>query len=107
MTTPFVSWMEALTPGNPVAQIANVHTTFNIVTTLILLPFGNVMARIATQILPDSKKRRRWRLQTQVHHTVESNYAIGSSAVALHRFGMKSRECAIWYRRILQKHMMF
>ncbi len=33
--------METLT-GNPVAQIANVHTTFNIVTTLILLPFGGL-----------------------------------------------------------------
>ena len=52
MVTPFVSWMEALTPGNTVAQIANVHTTFNIVTTLILLPFGNYMALAATKILP-------------------------------------------------------
>ena len=30
LVTPFVSWMEALTPGNPVSQIANVHTVFNL-----------------------------------------------------------------------------
>ncbi len=50
--TPFVSFMEGLAPGNPVQQIANVHTTFNIVTTLLLLPFGNLMAKAATKILP-------------------------------------------------------
>ena len=83
MVTPFVSWMEALTPGNPVAQIANVHTTFNIVTTLILLPFGNVMARIATQILPDSKKEDDEDYRLKYITRFESNYAIGSSAVAL------------------------
>ena len=69
--------------GNPVAQIANVHTTFNIVTTLILLPFGNVMARIATQILPDSKKEDDGDYRLKYITRFESNYAIGSSAVAL------------------------
>ena len=34
---PFVDWMVAFTE-NPAAQIANTHTTFNIVTSLILLP---------------------------------------------------------------------
>ena len=38
------------------AQIANAHTVFNIVTTLLLLPFGTHMANIAVRILPDSKK---------------------------------------------------
>ena len=64
MTTPFVSWMEALTPGNPVAQIANVHTTFN-------------------QILPDSKKEDDGDYRLKYITRFESNYAIGSSAVAL------------------------
>jgi len=50
--TPFTSFMESLT-ANPKAQIANVHTVFNITTTLILLPFGNVLVRIAQKILPD------------------------------------------------------
>ena len=53
MATPFTSFMEGLTPGNPVAQIANVHTVFNIVTTLLLLPFAGLMAQIATKILPN------------------------------------------------------
>ena len=58
MATPFVLWMEGLTPGNTVAQIANVHTVFNIVTTLLLLPFGNLMAKAATKILPGSDEEQ-------------------------------------------------
>jgi phosphate:Na+ symporter len=37
-TLPFVSWVESLSPGDVVKQIANAHTIFNIVTTLLLLP---------------------------------------------------------------------
>lgn len=48
---PFVDWMTAMT-SNPAAQIANTHTVFNIVTTLLLLPFGNQLARLAEKILP-------------------------------------------------------
>ena len=40
IVTPLTSWMEMLTPGNPTAQIANMHTLFNIATTLLLLPFA-------------------------------------------------------------------
>ena len=45
LITPFTDWIAALTPDNPVAQIANVHTTFNIVTTLVLLPIWNTYGR--------------------------------------------------------------
>ena len=51
--TPFTDFVTGLTPGNPVAQIANVHTIFNISTTLILLPFGTVLEKIAIALLPD------------------------------------------------------
>ena len=56
MAIPFAVFMESLTPGNVAAQIANVHTVFNITTTLILLPFAGVMANIATKILPDKEE---------------------------------------------------
>ena len=51
--TPFTDFVVSLTPDNPVAQIANVHTIFNISTTLILLPFGALLEKIAIAILPD------------------------------------------------------
>ena len=38
--------------SDPMARIAAMHTTFNIVTTLLLLPLGNYLAKLATVILP-------------------------------------------------------
>lgn len=83
MTTPYVELIESLTPGDPVAQIANAHTIFNIVTTLILLPFGTYMAKAATYILPDSKKEDDEDLRLKYIRPFESSYAIGHSAVAV------------------------
>ena len=53
MTTPLTDLIASLTPGSPDSQIANMHTLFNIVTTLILLPAGSLMVKIAMRILPD------------------------------------------------------
>ncbi len=83
MTTPYVSLIESLTPGDPVAQIANAHTIFNIATTLLLLPFGTQMADIAVKILPDSKKEDDEDLRLKYIRPFESSYAIGHSAVAV------------------------
>lgn len=83
LVTPYVSWIEAMTPGDPVAQIANAHTVFNIVTTLLLLPFGTYMAAIAVRILPDSKKADDEDLRLKYIRPFESSYAIGHSAVAV------------------------
>jgi len=38
--------------ADPKARIAAMHTTFNIVTTLMLLPLGNYLAKLAQVILP-------------------------------------------------------
>ncbi len=50
---PIADWIAALTPGAPAAQIANMHTAFNIVTTMLLIPFGTYLAKAAEKILPD------------------------------------------------------
>ena len=83
MVTPYVSLIESLTPGNPVAQIANAHTIFNIVTTLTLLPFGTYMARAAEKILPDSKKEDDEELRLKYIRPFDSSYAVGNSAIAV------------------------
>ena len=51
--TPLTDLVESFTPGKPAAQIANMHTLFNIVTTILLLPFGNLLAKMAEKLLPD------------------------------------------------------
>ena len=53
MVTPLTDLVSSLTPSNPEAQIANMHTLFNVVTTLLLLPFGTQLAHLACRILPE------------------------------------------------------
>ena len=53
LVTPMIAFMEGLTPGNAPQQIANLHTTFNVVTTLLLLPVGGYLTKLATIILRD------------------------------------------------------
>ena len=54
MFTPLVSFIAGSNPGNPAGQIANMHTFFNIVTTILLVPFGFLLATIAEKLLPDN-----------------------------------------------------
>ncbi|HIW82917.1 MAG TPA: Na/Pi cotransporter family protein [Candidatus Dorea gallistercoris] len=82
LTTPFVSLMEGITP-DPVAQIANVHTTFNIVTTLTLLPFGTYMAKLATKILPESEEEIEQVKRLKYIVPFESNYPVGHTALVI------------------------
>ena len=52
MLFPFTDFIVALSPNSVQSQIANVHTVFNISTTLLLLPFGNQLCKIVEHILP-------------------------------------------------------
>lgn len=80
--TPFTDFVAGFTPDNPVAQIANVHTIFNISTTLILLPFGALLQKIAIALLPDKevpvKDADKWfeDLMASKHHLGVSTIAI-------------------------------
>ena len=53
MATPLVNFVIHVTPENAPQQIANMHTLFNVCTTLVLLPFGVQLADFAKKILPD------------------------------------------------------
>lgn len=82
LITPFTSFMQNMSPDNPAAQIANIHTTFNIVTTLLLLPFGTLLAKTATLILPnktqDKTDEDKW-----FEEIASSTHVLGSSIVAI------------------------
>lgn len=57
MATPILlDFVESLTPTNPSAQIANMHTIFNIITTLLLLPFSHLLVKAAMIILPEKEE---------------------------------------------------
>ena len=51
-----ITMIEGWTPGNAPAQIANLHTLFNVVTTLLLLPVGTWLGKIASLILRDRRE---------------------------------------------------
>ena len=52
MAFPVTTLIESLVP-NPKAQIAVMHTVFNLATTAFLLPLGSQLAKLATLLLPD------------------------------------------------------
>lgn len=83
LVTPFVSWVEFITPNNPVAQIANVHTIFNIVTTILLLPFGSYMAKLAVQMLPESRETEEEEQKLLYIIPFETNYTVGHITTAI------------------------
>ena len=53
LATPIILAVEGWSPGDVSKQIANLHTTFNLVTTCLLIPVGTVLPKIATFILKD------------------------------------------------------
>lgn len=65
IATPIISFMEGMTPGNVPAQIANLHTMFNIVTTILLLPVGTYLGKLAVVILKDKKGAEEERMHVQ------------------------------------------
>lgn len=58
LSIPIADVVAATAVGRPKAQIANMHTVFNIATTVMLIPFGTLLAKAATIILPDAPEDR-------------------------------------------------
>ena len=88
---PFTEWMTELAPGDPVAQIANVHTIFNITTTILLLPFGTQLAKLATRILPDGKAPAKDADQW-FEDLMASKHNLGVSTIAISQIHEEIRE---------------
>lgn len=88
MCTPLTSWVAGWTPDNPSAQIANMHTLFNVVTTLLLLPFASYLASLATKILPEKTSEAE---EAGVHRLLyikpvdqlSAEHHVGTSAIVL------------------------
>lgn len=82
MLTPFADFMASLTPTNIPAQIANVHTIFNVVTTIILLPFGIKLVKLTYKILPEKDGLEDKMTVKYLDASVFTNdYYIGRSAI--------------------------
>ena len=86
---PLTALVESMTPGNAPAQIANMHTLFNIVTTLLLLPVGQYLAKFAEKIMPDSDEENVQDGILSFTHDefMKNNLQLGFSAVYLRQLG--------------------
>ncbi|MEG0276381.1 MAG: Na/Pi cotransporter family protein [Coprobacillus sp.] len=83
MLTPFAQIMQSLTPSNIPAQIANVHTVFNVATTMLLLPFGKQLVALAYKILPEKEGHEDKKSTKYLDFNVFTNdFLIGTSAIA-------------------------
>ena len=86
---PLTALVESFTPGNAPAQIANMHTLFNIVTTLLLLPIGQYLAKFAEKVMPDSATdtQQEGILSFANDEFMKNNLQLGFSAVYLKQLG--------------------
>ena len=85
LVTPLTDAVAGLTPAHPASQIANMHTLFNVVTTIILIPFGTGLASLAEKILPDKKEESRVQPDDDqwLKEIMSSQHVLGSSAIAI------------------------
>lgn len=86
LTTPLISFVENLTPDYVPAQIANMHTLFNVVTTMLLLPFGNLLAKFTEKVLKDKGDEER---QDEMYCVLNSKH-IDSEILGVTAIGMEA-----------------
>lgn len=104
MFSPLTEWVESWTPSNVPAQIANMHTFFNVTTTILLVPFGSLLAALATKILPGEGEAQVMKLMYVKEHN------IGSTAIALsqlykevgHMFNIAKSNLALAFKAVLE-----
>lgn len=80
LVTPIVDLVEKISGANHAQQIANMHTLFNITTTLLLIPFGTYLVKLATIILPDKESVAK---STFKYLNNDLNMRVGGTAVHL------------------------
>lgn len=83
IVTPLIAIVQGWTPKNAPAQIANLHTLFNIVTTLILLPFGKWLTRFSEFILKDKEEDGESSEYQLLNIKIPSSETIGVSAISM------------------------
>lgn len=83
MFFPFAQLVQSITPENIPAQIANVHTIFNVATTLLLLPFGAQLVKLSYYLLPEKEGFEDKLAVKYLDDSIFVNdYHIGTSAIA-------------------------
>lgn len=88
MITPFLSWMETLT-SNGAAQVANIHTLFNVVTVLIFLPLTALLEKIVKKFIPDVEVPASPNRELLYIAPLENKSTMGYTTIAISQLGME------------------
>ena len=84
LVTPLISLVQGWTPDNAPAQIANLHTMFNVVTSILLIPFGEWLTKLANVILKDKPEEEQ---KESVHYLLNLNHIntekLGASVISM------------------------
>ncbi len=88
VTFPLTDFIENLLPGQAPAQIATMHMLFNITTTLVLLPLGESLGKLATVLLPDREVSQKQEAAMHLAyltpiHAAGKEGGLGGSAIAI------------------------
>ncbi len=83
LTLPIENLVASITPSDPSRQIANMHTVFNIATTVLLIPFGTLLAKAAEKILPEKEEENKNSLTALNEEYRRGRISLGSAAVQL------------------------
>ena len=89
---PLANLVASFTPDAPAAQIANMHTIFNIVTTLLLLPLGNQLASLAVRILPEQPEENRDEMHLEYLTPVQVSSKDGNLGASAIHIGQLQQE---------------
>ena len=89
---PLADLVASFTPDAPAAQIANMHTIFNIVTTLLLLPLGNQLASLAVRILPEQPAENRDEMHLEYLTPVQVSSKDGNLGASAIHIGQLQQE---------------
>ena len=89
---PLADLVASFTPDAPAAQIANMHTILNIVTTLLLLPLGNQLASLAVRILPEQPEENRDEMHLEYLTPVQVSSKDGNLGASAIHIGQLQQE---------------
>ena len=83
--TPLTNYVAGFSGSSITKQIANMHTLFNISTTILLIPFGNYLAKLATKILPEKAEEKEHHKHLKYIKSVDTRVdaTFGTSAINL------------------------
>ena len=76
---PITDWVKMLSPGDPVRQLANFHTIFNVVTTLLLIWWPGLLIKISNLVIRGQDPER----SAKTLKYIVPNQRIENSAVAV------------------------